>query len=88
MKKKITSGGLTRIVLFGVAATLLGLAPPADAVDYYTWPDQEGITHFSETAPENGDARRVHADVAVPASRSADPNAESHLGLADWACGR
>ena len=59
-----------------LAMGLLFVPLNAAALDYYTWVDENGITHLSEEPPEDGSGRRVRVEVPAPASGSTDPEAE------------
>ena len=72
-----TTTGMKTITGPLALATCLLLAPTyAIGLDYYTWVDENGITHLSEEPPEDGSAQRVRVDVPAPARGSTDPNAE------------
>lgn len=79
--KRTTTRAAYRVL--GMAACFLSTIPSsANALDYYTWIDEFGVTHLSEAPPSDGRARRLHVDVPAPATRSQDPD-EDYYSIAN-----
>ncbi len=43
----------TKIIAFAAALALMAMSPLVQAGGYYTWKDENGITHFAKTPPPN-----------------------------------
>jgi hypothetical protein len=67
-------GRYSAIVLVGALAMAMVMAAPLSAKEVYSWTDENGVTHFSDTPRASGDDRIIEAEEAYrPGSVEAQP---------------
>lgn len=69
--------GSTQVLL--AALLSLGWVAPAHGAEVYTWTDEDGVLHFSDTPPASGEMETLELeDVREPASPDADDPSDAH----------
>lgn len=72
---------MTRLPALLVLAMLLAAAPPAQAqTRIYKWVDDDGVTHYTQQPPPEGEAVELDPETGTGSGRPAPPSADGGDG--------